>query len=805
MSEKIRSDRDRSLKFSHLSIEEAAIGNLWIDAEGGICYANKSACQRLEYEFDELTDLSYFDINRQYDKNRWAELRRKIGSEKKHIIESEYSSRSGESLAVQESSNLIDFEGDQYISLFFCDISACKGAELALEQSRLNLEARNDSLNAINKIVDKLHGTLDFQSVVEESVNSMMDYIQFPSVVIFRLSEDGSELELLHAKGFGEKTLKIGSILPVEGSLTGLSVIQKDVVASYDITTDTRLYSEVQKELVKEGLTCAISLPVIRQDKVVGAMNLITEHRDPLSDYEKETLLSIGKAIGSALANAEQVKQIRAEITERKQAEKELRSSRQKWRSLVENFHDIIFIDDYEGNMLYANPSLEEQTGLTIDDFKPPLGENPFIHPDDAEETTKFVKEFAAGENQYSGAFETRIIDKWEQIRWYSTSITKVEYEGTPALLYVNHDMTPRKNAEIALQEALAEVRKLKNRLQEENIYLKEEIKLDHNFDEIIGASGALKAVMEKVDQVAPTDATVLILGETGTGKELISRAVHERSQRRDSSMIKVNCSAIPKELFESEFFGHVKGAFTGALKDRIGRFQLANGGTLFLDEVGEIPLELQGKLLRVLQDGQFERVGDDSTREVNVRIISSTNRNLEEEISEKNFRQDLYFRLSVFPIEVPPLRDRLEDIPALSQHFMQKISRRIGIPEVALNDGHFRLLQQYQWPGNIRELENVIERALITSRSGQVNIILPDADKKVAPMEAGDEPGSMIQEGQVLTQEELHELEVRNVVNALDKADWKIYGAGGAAELLGIKPSTLTSRIKTWGIDRDK
>jgi transcriptional regulator with GAF, ATPase, and Fis domain len=365
--------------------------------------------------------------------------------------------------------------------------------------------------------------------------------------------------------------------------------------------------------------------------------------------------------------------------------------------------------------------------------------------------------------------------------------------------------MTPRKQAELALQEALVEVRKLKNRLQEENIYLKEEIKFDHNFDEIIGASGALKAVMEKVEQVAPTDATVLILGETGTGKELISRAVHERSQRRDRHMIKVNCSAIPKELFESEFFGHVKGAFTGALKDRIGRFQLANGGTLFLDEVGEIPLELQGKLLRVLQDGQFERVGDDATREVNVRIISSTNRHLDEEVTQKQFRQDLYFRLSVFPIEVPPLRQRLEDIPALSRHFMKKISRRIGVPEIALSDGHFRLLQSYSWPGNIRELENVIERALITSRKGLINIVLPDTDGKIQTPTAEEGVTSIIGEGQILTQEELQKLEIKNVIKALETTGWKIYGVGGAAELLGIKPSTLTSRIKTWGIERGK
>jgi PAS domain S-box-containing protein len=504
------------------------------------------------------------------------------------------------------------------------------------------------------------------------------------------------------------------------------------------------------------------------------------------------------KTVHLRLANA----QLEEQVSKTMKAEVALRKSEKKWRSLVEHIHDIIFINDYEVNVLYANPALEEQTGLTIEDIKPPASESPFIHPDDAELAAKTVKEFATSLKKYSGSFEIRIIDKWGHVRWISTGIAKLEYEGKPALLYVGHDMTPRKKAEIALQDALAEVRALKNRLQEENIYLKEEIRLEHNFDEIVGQNRVLKAVLEKVEQVAATDAMALIQGETGTGKELIARAIHERSQRGDRPMIKVNCSAIPKELFESEFFGHVKGAFTGALKDRIGRFQLADGGTLFLDEVGEIPYELQGKLLRVLQEGQFEKVGEDKTKTVNVRIISSTNRNLEEEIEKKNFRQDLYFRLSVFPIEMPPLRDRLDDIPDLSHHFMKKICRKIGVPEVALNQGHFRLLQQYSWPGNIRELENVIEQALITARNGQFNIILPDSDKKGEPEAMSS---ARTDEGQVLTQEELHNIEVQNVVNALDQADWKIYGPGGAAELLGIKPSTLTSRIKIWGIEREK
>jgi transcriptional regulator with GAF, ATPase, and Fis domain len=295
---------------------------------------------------------------------------------------------------------------------------------------------------------------------------------------------------------------------------------------------------------------------------------------------------------------------------------------------------------------------------------------------------------------------------------------------------------------------------------------------------------------------VVPTDASVLILGESGTGKELIARAIHDRSKRSTQALVQVNCASVPRELCESEFFGHVKGACTGAVRDRVGRFQLADGGTLFLDEVGEIPLALQSKLLRVLQEGEFERVGEDRTRRVNVRMIAATNHQLEQEVAANRFRQDLYFRLSVFPLEVPPLRERREDIPTLAVHFVARIAARLHVPAPRLSEANVAELCRYAWPGNVRELQNVIERAVILSQRKPLHLDLREpAGAGVVGLAAGF-PAP-------LTRKQLLELERRSIQEALQKSGGKIYGPGGAAELLGMRPTMLSSKIAALGINR--
>jgi transcriptional regulator with GAF, ATPase, and Fis domain len=352
----------------------------------------------------------------------------------------------------------------------------------------------------------------------------------------------------------------------------------------------------------------------------------------------------------------------------------------------------------------------------------------------------------------------------------------------------------------IANSRAFAEIEHLREELRLENEYLREEVKQERQFGDIVGQSPALQKVLDQLTLVAPTEANVLVLGESGTGKELIARAIHERSQRAAGPLIKVNCASVPHDLFESEFFGHVRGAFTGAIRDRVGRFQLADGGTLFLDEIGEVPLDLQSKLLRVLQEGTFERVGEERTRRANVRIVAATNRDLRREVEAGTFRQDLFFRLSVFPLELPPLRERKEDIPLLVRHLIAQTSQQVRGGNLQVTEQQMVRLQNYSWPGNIRELQNVIERAMILSNCGELplnlNLLLPDETAHSLLITTAS-PTTF------LTQSEWELREKENLLTALRAANWKIYGAGGAAELLGIKPTTLASRLQSLGIKK--
>jgi len=355
------------------------------------------------------------------------------------------------------------------------------------------------------------------------------------------------------------------------------------------------------------------------------------------------------------------------------------------------------------------------------------------------------------------------------------------------------HALADHAAAAIANARVNEQIDGLRREPELERDYSREKLSESIAFGDILGRSASLGRILRQVEIVAATNANVLIQGESGTGKELIARAIHERSPRSAKPLVKVNCGSIPRELFESEFFGHVKGSFTGAIRDRIGRFQLADRGTLFLDEVGEIPLELQSKLLRVLQEGEFERVGDDATRRVDVRVVAATNRDLNREVAEGRFRLDLFYRLGVFPVEMPPLRDRLEDIPILAAHFIRQACVRSHVPEPRVAQREMDLLQAYRWPGNVRELQNVVERAVILARDGHLTFAHPTnqaALPLVAPLPYG-----------ILTDREFRLKERANLVAALRKTAGRVSGEGGTAELLGVKSSTLASRVKAFKI----
>ena len=469
----------------------------------------------------------------------------------------------------------------------------------------------------------------------------------------------------------------------------------------------------------------------------------------------------------------------------------ELRRSHDRLRALIENASDGITVLDADGRILYEGTSAERLLGYTPEEM---LGRHigDFISPEDvAPVIDKIHRALENPEEVQTLRVHGRRRDG-STIDIEAVGRRLREPADLPYVVFNWRDISER----VQFYDGL------RQRLESENAYLQEEVRLASGSGTILGKSAGVHRVLEQIEMVAPTDATALIFGETGVGKELVARAIHERSLRRDRPLVKINCTAIPRELFESEFFGHIKGAFSGALRDRIGRFQLADGGTLFLDEIGELPLTMQPKLLRVLQDGEFEPVGIDRPRRVDVRIIAATNRDLKTLVHAGRFREDLYYRLSVFPIEVPPLRERNDDIPLLAKHFLDAACKRLSRSGLHLTASQFRQLQNYDWPGNIRELQNVIERAVITSRLDSLRLDIPAAESG-SPARAITRSKSR-EEPEVIPDKEMNRRVRDNMVAALKRSGGRIYGPGGAAELLGIRPSTLTTRIKKLGLKPD-
>ncbi|MDO8344067.1 MAG: sigma 54-interacting transcriptional regulator [Cellvibrio sp.] len=462
---------------------------------------------------------------------------------------------------------------------------------------------------------------------------------------------------------------------------------------------------------------------------------------------------------------------------------------------------------DAEGRATFVNPAAERILGWKADEL---LGKNIHLaihhsHTDGSDYCVQDCPIFAA----FRDGTVRRVDD---EVFWCCDGhAVPVEYTSTPVYdqdklmgaVVIFRDVSERKSAEARLhstmeelRDALEQVKQLTHKLELENAYLQQEISEGFNSHHIVGNSAVMQQINYQIRLVAPTIATVLITGESGTGKELIARAIHRASERNQRPLIRVNCAAIPPELFESEFFGHVRGAFSGAVNARLGRFEVADGGTLFLDEIGELPIALQGKLLRVLQDGEFERVGESITRKVDVRVIAATNRNLKNLVDQGLFREDLYFRLNVFPIRSAPLRERLEDIPLLVTHFLKATCQRFHKPELKVSLGQIQRLQEYPWPGNIRELENRIERQVILSLGDK--LVLDDL-----PLASTAAVKQRPQETECLTEENVKHLHYQATLDALRKTGGKIYGAEGAASILGIKPTTLASRLKKWGLDK--
>ena len=476
----------------------------------------------------------------------------------------------------------------------------------------------------------------------------------------------------------------------------------------------------------------------------------------------------------------------------RLRAEAQVREREQKLGRLVGSAMDAIVELNRHLQVNQINPAAEKVFGasaaaLTGQTF------THFLAPDSREKLAQLIVELDTrpeGQRQLwipGGLAATACHGENFQAE---ATLSRYDVEREPYYTLILRNVNERLEAEHKIRSLTVEAE-----------YLREEIGTLVGADEIVGRSAALSRVLSDLKVVAPTEATVLILGETGTGKELIARAIHAASLRPAKPLIKVNCAAIPAGLIESEFFGHEQGAFTGATKKRSGRFALAHGGTIFLDEIGELPIDLQSKLLRVLQEGEFEPVGSSQTRKVDVRVIAATNRDLDKFVSQGKFREDLYYRLNVFPIRLPPLRERRDDIGELAASFAQKFAQRMGRVLRPLTMDCLHRLESYNWPGNVRELQNIIERAVITAHDGQLNLerALPET-VNVATATIGDTSTAI---KRVHTAKELEELERQNIIAALESADWKIAGSNGAAQLLGMKPTTLSSRLKALAIER--
>jgi len=602
------------------------------------------------------------------------------------------------------------------------------------------------------------------------------------------------------------------------------------------ILADYALPSFDGKEALELALQLTPHVPFLFVSRAMGEERAIDSLRRGATDYVLKNHLSrLGPSVRRALEEA-------AEQRARREAERALRHSEETHRVLlrinnaviqkldkqavfdatVDSFRQLIPFDRASLVLLDPDGSTLRVAAVAKEDDSPAwmdVGAEFSVEGSHLERVVQVPEPAVCGDLQHEARTEIQRRLLARGIRSY-VAVPLQGHRGVVGTLNFG-SMAPYRYADVdlaflwatceqiglAVENMLAyeEIQELHSRLALETTFLREEVDRAKAFGEILGESEAIRRVQRAVDQVAPTDATVLITGESGTGKELVAREVHKRSKRASGPMIPVNCAAIPNELYESEFFGHVKGAFSGASRDRAGRFEAAEGGTLFLDEVGEIPVELQSKLLRVLEDRAYERIGEERTRKADVRIIAASNRDLDEEVAEGRFRQDLYYRLNVFPIHVPPLRERRDDIPILAAHFLDMATRKLDRQPPRLTDEIVARLQAYAWPGNVRELQNVMERAVIrTPAGGRLKLDLHPSMEQV-PLESTSPGGGFTADAlppdRILTDAEFTELEKANILRALEATDGQVYGEGGAAELLDVPPSTLASRIKRLGI----
>jgi formate hydrogenlyase transcriptional activator len=686
---------------------------------------------------------------------------------------------------------------------------------------------RSELLLAVN---NALVSNLDLGQLMKEISNCLRRELphDYSGIALYDPERNVLRIQALESPP-GKQFFEMWQELPVESTPPGLAFTSRKPVLRARI--DTNEFPGTA-DLVKNGIAAGLAVPLICQGKALGAMGVLSFQEGAFNEQDAELLTQIGIQVALAVQNALHFQQLQA-------AEKEVARERDRSTLLLEINNAVVSNLDLRELLKSISASLRriiphegafltlfnpERTRLRVQalDLQPqdkvPFEEGvtielPGTPEGEAIASRKPVLVIPVIDvDRFFSPWVQRALENGVRSGCAVPLIAHGRPLGALSVVSLREAAFNEEDAEllqqcsnqiaIAVENALAyrEIEAVKNKLSQEKVYLEDEIRNELNFEEIIGQSPALRKVLQMVQTVSASDSTVLILGETGTGKELIARAIHNLSSRHERTMVKINCAAIPMGLLESELFGHEKGAFTGAIAQRIGRFELANRGTLFLDEVGDIPLELQPKLLRVLQEQQFERLGSTRTQQVDVRLVAATNCDLGKMVADKQFRSDLYYRLNVFPITIPPLRERPEDIPLLARFFADRFSRRMKKPIESIPAKAIAVLSQYRWPGNVRELENVIERAVILSRGTELEIPMGELRTAAAPIvvvPAVREPEKQPASGT------LESVERDHILRVLEETRWVIAGPGGAAARLGMKRTTLQAKMRKLGLSR--
>ena len=728
----------------------------WIDHTGKIIRVNDSAIKSSGYPRQELLNMTVFDLNPTEVKENWPGHWEKVKAEKKVTLETKHQHKDGFLYDVEVTNNYIDFDGMEFSCSVVRDMRKRKmEEELLLSVSEATSGyVGQDYFRELAKFITLTLGVK--YALVSECANEQKTRLRTIAYVKNATPVENVEYDL-------------------EGTPCEIVMKGKDYFCA----------NELEKMFPKEkGMQSYVAVPIYSPatGEILGHIAALDDK--PMNESHNQTsILKIFAArAGSEIDRIKAEKRLKETLESANiKLQLQLKESEERFRDLFDEAPIAYVHEGMDSKFIRANRAALRILGVKPEEVHEMYGLS--LVPDTPDAKRRATEAFASigkGTDTSGVVMELRRKDNNKPIfiQWWSKPDVSGQFTRT---MFV--DIT---------EQVLMEQEK--KRLEAQNQYLQEEIKLTHNFEEIVSRSANFKKVLQQIEQVATTDATVLILGESGTGKELIARAIHNISNRSKQPLVKVNCATLPANLIESELFGHEKGAFTGAVEKKIGRFELADGGTIFLDEIGELPVELQAKLLRVLQEGEFERLGNPKTMKVNVRVIAATNRNLKLAIEKKEFREDLYYRLNVFPVICPPLRERKDDIPLLVKHFCKKHEGKIGKIVHTIPDRVNEALMAYDWPGNIRELENIIERALILSREG----VLEYGDW--VPAHATVTNGVPKSPAT-----KLEEVEKEHILAVLKQTGWRVSGEKGAAKILGLNATTLEARMKKLGIIREK